>query len=111
MSRMGTAVGTPKARCTEDPHSVGEAEDSPCRPGRLEADQAQREMRFGGIIAQGLGQGRLLGQAQQADRQVPQGGHDLWGGVRTDLGAVFAKGHIPDPVRCQNSAEENPIIM
>ena len=35
MSRMGTAVGAPKARSTEDPHSVGEAEDSPCRPGRL----------------------------------------------------------------------------
>ncbi len=81
------------------PTPVGEADDTSRTPGRLQADQVKGEMRFGGIIAQGLGQVRLVGQAQEADRQVPEGGHDLWGGVRADLGAVFVKGHIPDPVQ------------
>ena len=99
MSRMGTAVDTPKACCAQALHCAGEADKRLRRPGRLQTDHAKRAMGFGSIIAQGLGNVRLMGQAQEANRQVPQGGHDTRGGFRADLGPVFVKGDIPDPVQ------------
>ena len=96
---MGTAVDAQKACCAQALHCAGEAAKRLRRPGRLQTDHAKRAMGFGSIIAQGLGNVRLMGQAQEADRQVPQGGHDPRGGFRADLGPIFVKGHIPDPVQ------------
>ena len=39
------------------------------------------------------------GEAVQADHEVAQGGHDLWGGTGAYLGLVFGEGHIADPVQ------------
>jgi hypothetical protein len=38
-----------------------------------------------GVMAEGLGDVVCSGQAEKADRQVPQGGHDLWGVAGSDL--------------------------
>lgn len=36
--------------------------------------------------------------AQDADDEIPQGGHHSWTGAGSDLRAVFVEGHIADPV-------------
>jgi hypothetical protein len=36
---------------------------------------------------------------EQADREVPQGCHDLWSGAGADLGAVLIEGYAPHPVQ------------
>ena len=37
-------------------------------------------------------------EAEEADRDVPHGGHDLRGGAGPDLGSVFVKGDVADMV-------------
>jgi hypothetical protein len=38
------------------------------------------------------------GEAEEADRDVSHGGHDLWGGAGPDLGSVFVEGDVADMV-------------
>ena len=37
-------------------------------------------------------------EAEEADRDVSHGGHDLWGGAGPDLGSVFVEGDVADVV-------------
>jgi len=38
------------------------------------------------------------GEAEEADRDVSHGGHDLGGGAGSDLGSVFVEGGVADVV-------------
>ena len=50
-------------------------------------------------MSQGGGDVGGAGEAVQADRQVAQGGHDLWAGAGADLGEVFGEGDVADRVQ------------
>lgn len=39
------------------------------------------------------------GQAQEPDRGVAEGGHDVWGVAGADLGVVFVVGDVTGPVQ------------
>lgn len=52
-----------------------------------------------GIVPErGSGAG-VVGQTQDCDGEIPQGGHDSWGAGGADLGAIFVEVHVTDPVQ------------
>ena len=51
------------------------------------------------MVPEGLGDVGDAGQAEQADGQVPQGGHDLWAVAGAGLAEVFAECHVANPVQ------------
>ena len=54
---------------------------------------------MGGVGALGLGEVGPARPSQQRDGDVAEGRHDLRGGPGADLAAVFAEGHVADPVQ------------
>ncbi|MGH3586800.1 MAG: hypothetical protein ACRDQ0_10800, partial [Pseudonocardia sp.] len=52
-----------------------------------------------GVMSECGGDVRGAGEAVQADRDVPQGGHDLRPGAGLDLGGVLGEGDVADPVQ------------
>jgi hypothetical protein len=51
-----------------------------------------------GVVSWGGGDVGRAGQAEQADRGVGEGGHDLWGVAGADLRTVFVEDDVADPV-------------
>ena len=62
----------------------------------LQADEPQRGPDVAAAMAQRRGDVADLGEAQQADRQIAQRGHELRRGALADLGAVLVEGPVAD---------------
>lgn len=56
-------------------------------------------MRFGGHLPEGFGHVCPPGPAQEADGEIPEGGHDAGSISGSNLGAIFIKGDIPDIIQ------------
>lgn len=63
-----------------------------------EAENGQWSVIVAGCPAEGGGDVGVTGQAEGADGQVAQAGHDLGRSTGADLGAVLVVGDIADPV-------------
>lgn len=66
--------------------------------GGLESEEIQGQAGTGGEVAQGAGDVGGPTQAQQADDEIAQAGHDAGAVAGADLRAIFIKGDIADPV-------------
>jgi hypothetical protein len=64
-----------------------------------EADNAERELALPGTRSECLGDIPGARQAEQADDQIAQGGHDVRPGLLADPAPVLIEGHVADPVR------------
>ena len=67
--------------------------------GRSDAEQTEWAGRSTTGPAHRCGDGAVPGRAEQADRQVAQGGHHPGAVPGTDLAGVLAEGHVADPVQ------------
>lgn len=61
----------------------------------MQAEQAQGQPAIGSQAAEGGSDVLRAGQAQQADGEVAQGGHDPRAGLSADLLAIFVIRHVP----------------
>ena len=64
----------------------------------LSADEIQRLITMRIIIPGGLRQILVPVQAEEADREIAEGGHGLRTVTGPDLGSVFVERHIPHPM-------------
>jgi hypothetical protein len=71
---------------------------SPVRHAPSACEQAERTCRFAGGVAESAGDAGVAGQAQDADDQVADGGHDVRSGAGAGSGGVLAEGDAADPV-------------
>src|SRR3954447_13096387 len=78
------------APCTEVTGSAKSSGDT---------EDHQRAAGVAGVAAECGGDVRGACQAQDADDEVAEGGHDLWSCTGADLGVVLGEGHVPHPVQ------------
>jgi hypothetical protein len=62
-------------------------------------EQAERAFGVACGVPEGAGDAGVAGQAQDADDQVPDRGHDVGAGAGAYLGQVLAEGDVADPVQ------------
>ena len=62
-------------------------------------EQAERVCGVACSVSQGDGDAGMASQAQDADDQVPEGGHDVRASAGPGGGAVLAEGDVADPVQ------------
>src|SRR5665811_505640 len=105
-TRRGSVVGPIRRRCRPRPGSTSPRINPNKLNTRVPLDltdtgqqQCEGAVGVSGVVPEGLGDVGGPGQAEQADGQVPQGGHHLWAVAGANLAEVFTEGHVADPVQ------------